>query len=356
MKIKFVYGCYFLMLLSFSCKEKHSKSAIDFTVSSFPKQYDMVDGKFLLEDKIDLIDPRWIRVHPDSFLVVQELGTSKMIKIIDLKTKKMQEILQKGKGPNELITAWGINIVGKDIWVFGGQLKKFIKLSYDDNREFFISDEVSLEDKSCMNGIALNDSVFAGIDLPSTKRVSFYNKKGNRFESFGEFPPYLENESKIEADNNIFQSNIIGVPSTNKLVLACNDIDVLEIYDTTKGLIKRLHGPEGITVSARYVDMGIGKMIKTTPRIRTFNNVIANSEEFCVGYIGYETEENKPSKTEDLYPKNIFCFSWDGKPKKNYRFNIPLFSFDFDWKGKMLYALTITPEPKIIVFNIENKL
>ncbi|MBG7630806.1 MAG: hypothetical protein IZT56_10265 [Bacteroidetes bacterium] len=344
------------LIICLSCNDKSSKSVTDFTVNSFSKHYTMTNGEFLLNDSIQLADPRWIRYHPDSFLVIQELGMPKMIKIIDLKTNKTQEILQKGKGPNEVINAWGINIVGKDIWVFGGQLKKFIKLSYDKNRQFYISDAVSFEDKNCMSGIALNDSVFVGMDLPSTNRLSFYNKKGKRFKTFGEFPPYLENDSKIDADNNIFKCNIIGVPTSNKLVLACNDIDVLEIYDSSKGLIKRLHGPKGIKVSARYVDIGIGKMIKTTPRIRAFNNVVANSKFFCVGYVGYETIKNERPKTEDVYPKNIFCFTWNGEPERSYSFDIPLISFDFDWEGKKIYALTITPEPQIVVFNIEDKI
>ncbi len=316
----------------------------------------MINGEFLLNDSIQLADPRWIRYHPDSFLVIQELGTPKMIKIIDLKTNKTQELLQKGRGPNEVIGAWGINIVGKDIWVFGGQLKKFIKLSYDKNRKFYISDKVLFEDKNCMSGIALNDSIFVGMDLPSTERLSFYNKKGKRIKSLGEFPPFLENDSKIDADNNIFKCNIVAPLSSNKLILACNDIDVLEIYDSSKGLVKRLHGPKGIKISARYVDVGIGKMIKTTPRIRTFNNIVANGKEFCVGYTGYETIKKVRSKTEDLYPKDIFCFTLEGEPKRRYSFDVPLFSFDFDWENKKIYALTITPEPKIIVFNIENKI
>ena len=104
----------------------------DFKTNSFPKHYVLNNGNYLENDSLLLGNSRWIRYHPDSFLIVQELGHDKMLKIIDLKTGKIQEILNKGRGPNEMVSAWGINVVDKDIWVYGGQLKKMLKLSYDE--------------------------------------------------------------------------------------------------------------------------------------------------------------------------------------------------------------------------------
>ncbi|MFV0503591.1 MAG: BF3164 family lipoprotein [Lachnospirales bacterium] len=315
----------------------------------------MGDGNYFLTDSVNLINPRWIRYHPDSFLVLQELGTDKMIKIIDLKTKKVQEIIQKGRGPNEMINAWGISIIGKDIWVFGGQIKKFIKLSHDETRKFHISDEVMLEDKKCLNGLALNDSVFVGLDLPSKKRLSLYNKEGKRTKVFGEFPP-IENSGKIEADNNIFTSKIAGNSKTNTVVVACSDVDILEVYDITKNSFKRIHGPEGIKIRAKKVDVGMGTMIRTEPRFLAYGDIITHDQGFFVGYTGFKPIKNGRRALEESFPRNVFSFSWDGIPKTKYVFNNPLFSFDLDKDNKKLYAITMTPEPKITMFDLNGKL
>ena len=353
MKLKVIYSLFIGVIFLQSCKKTHSDLEPDFKINSFPKHYVLNNGKYLINDSLLLGNSRWIRYHPDSFLIVQELGHDKMLKIIDLKTGKIQEIIDKGRGPNEMITAWGINIVDKDIWVFGGQLKKMLKLSYDEERQFYISDNLSLDDPTCLIGYALNDSTILGLCNPDTNRLTIYDRNKN-VNKIGEFP-LIYSSNQVEPNNDVFISFMAGGPN-NKVVLACTKTDILEIYDINKGLEKRIHGPRGIKIEAEAVDIGMGTIMKTTPPFRAFYNVVANEHEFCVGYIGYETVEGVKRSLEDSYPKRIFCFSWDGEPKREYVFDIPIVSFDFDWENKRIYALTVNPEAKIIVYDVNEKM
>ncbi|NMH89991.1 BF3164 family lipoprotein [Flavivirga algicola] len=353
MKLKVIYSLFVGVIFLQSCKKTYSGLEPDFKINSFPKHHVLNNGKYLINDSLLLGNSRWIRYHPDSFLIVQELGSSKMLKIIDLKTGKIQEIIDKGRGPNEMITAWGINIVDKNIWVYGGQLKKMLKLSYDEERQFYISDNLSLDDRTCMTGYAHNDSTIVGLCLPDTNRLTIYDRNKN-VNKIGKFP-LIYSSNQVEPNNNVFTSFIAGGPN-NKVVLACTKTDILEIYDINKGLEKRLHGPKGIKIEAEAVGIGMGTITKTTPPFRAFYNVVANAHEFCVGYTGYETIEGVKRTIEDSFPKRIFCFSWDGEPKREYIFDIPILSFDFDWKNKKIYALTITPEAKIIIYDINEKM
>ena len=353
MKLKVIYSLCIGVIFLQSCKKAHSGLEPDFKINSFPKHYVLNNGKYLKNDSLLLGNSRWIRYHPDSFLIVQELGHDKMLKIVDLKTGKIQEMINKGRGPNEMVTAWGINVVDKDIWVFGGQLKKMLKLSYDEERQFYISDNLSLNDKTCMTGYAHNDSTFVGLCLPDANRLTIFNRN-KEINKIGGFP-LLYSSNQVEPDNNVFASHMAGA-TNNKVVLACDKTDILEIYDINKGLEKRLHGPRGIKIEAEAVDIGMGQITQTKPPFRAFYNVVANEHEFCVGYTGYETVEGVKRTLEDSYPKRIFCFSWDGEPKREYVFDVPLLSFDFDWENKKIYALTITPEARIIAFDLNEKI
>lgn len=352
MKLKAICSLLIGVIFLQSCKKVNSDLETDFEINSFPKRYVLNNGNYLKNDSLLLGDSRWIRYHPDSFLIIQEMRNDKMLKIIDLKTGKVQEVLDKGRGPHEMVTAWGINIVDKDIWVYGGQLKKMIKLSYDEERKFYISDNISLDDPTSLVAHALNDSTIFGLCYPDKNRLTIYDRNRN-VNKIGGFPP-IYSSNKVEPNNDIF-SSFMAIGPDNKVVLACVKTDILEIYDLNEGLEKRLQGPRGIKIEAEVVDVGMGKITTTKPPFRAFYNVVANEQEFCVGYIGYETIEGVKRSLDDSYPKNIFCFSWDGKPKREYVFDIPIISFDFDWKNKKIYALTIDPEAKIIAYDISDK-
>lgn len=356
MKLKVICSLFMGVIILQSCKKENTYMETDFKISSFPKQYVLNDGNFLKNDSLLLGDSRWIRYHPDSFLIIQELGNNKMLKIIDLKTGKVQEIVEKGNGPHELISAWGINVVGKNVWVHGSQLNKMLKLSYDDQRQFYISDIFSLDDPTSLYSLALNDSTMVGLNYPDTSRLTIYDRKKN-VKKIGGFP-LIYSSNQVEPNNDVFNS-FMAVGPNNKVVMACEKTDILEIYDINKGLEKRLHGPKGIKIQAEVVDVGMGKINVTKPPFRGYYNVVANEHEFCVGYIGYEKIEGVTGGLEDILPKRIFCFSWDGKPKREYVFDIPLLSFDFDWENKKIYGLTLdleSKEAKIIVYNVNDKI
>ena len=104
----------FLLAIS-SCNVKPAKK-VDFSLESFKETDSIIKGEIYTNDKLFLGNPRWLKYHPDSFLVISELNnSSRFIKIIDLKKNEIQEMIPSGKGPGEMITAWGIGIINKKI-------------------------------------------------------------------------------------------------------------------------------------------------------------------------------------------------------------------------------------------------
>lgn len=339
-----------VVCIIYSCSNSKPDGA-DFKEESFRKTFLLAEGRMYKNDSLFIGHPTSIRFHPDSFLIVQCMSTQKLVKIVDLKSNIIQEVIPQGKGPGEIIVPWGIEIIGKDLYVFCGQLRKVIKLTPDINRKFKIAEEFSLDEKQTTRFYPLKTDLMVCLSKNGdAKRLTFLDNKGKIIKKLGDYPPLL-NSKEIKGDNNIFQSAISATPDGNKIVLACTLTDVLEIYDIDKGLEKRFQGPLGIHLTITKQTVGSGKMLHHEPAYMTYRNISANANEFWVDYNGYKLEKGKRPLVSETSPKQIFCFDWEGNPLRKIEFNFPFMAFDVDWNGKVLYSLAWQAEnPEIIAY------
>ncbi|PID92770.1 MAG: hypothetical protein CSA96_01565 [Bacteroidetes bacterium] len=329
-----------IVLLAFACSEKPA-SEIEFSFESFEKTDSLINGHTYQNDSLFLANPRWLKYHPDSFLVVSELSNaSKFIKIIDLKTSEIQEIISSGRGPGEMVAAWGLGVEKGKIWVFDPQLRKMIILNQNENRRFFIESEFCLEENSVLGAHVVNDSLIACLSGKGDKenRLTFCDFEGNTLRKMGDFPP-LKNDSEIDSDNDIFMSAISSIPNSSKLVLACVSTDIFEIYNCNKGLLRRVRGPLGIELTAYNVDIGIGYMTKVKPRYSTYYNIACSENDIWISYNGTEFSKTKQRTNDNAFPKTILCFTDKGKPKQVLNFRNSILYFDVDWKNETVFCL-----------------
>lgn len=351
MRLNYLLGISFVGLI-FACSNSKPDNA-DFTEESFPKTFFISEGRIYKNDSLFLGHPTLLRFHPDSFLIIEEYGTPKLIKIIDLKSGDIHEIIQQGKGPGEMIVSWGPEILGDSLYAFCGELRKVIIFAPDNKRKFILIDEFNLEEKASYRFYPLTPEMHVCLsNIGDERRLTFLDEKGKIIKKMGDYPSFL-NSDEIKPDNEIFLSSISSTPDGNKIVLACIRTDVLEIYDTYNGLIKRLQGPLGIKLSVSRHAFGNGYMNRVEPGYFTYSNVIANEHEFWVDYNGYKSEKGKQPSFLEQYSKQIYCFNWNGKPLKKIEFDFPIMTFDVDWVGKMLYTIIWKGEnPEIIVYSL----
>lgn len=349
-----VTAVFILVLLAYSCNQK-TNTKVDFTVETFHSINNVV-GELYQNDNLVLANPRWLKYHPDSFLVVSELNSgSKFIKIIDLKDGSIQEQIPSGRGPGEMITAWGLGIVGKKIWVFDGQLRKFCILEQDEYRKFSIQKEFSLIDKSALGACMINDSLIACLSgLGDKNRLTFYNSEGKFIKKLGEIPSILNN-NQISADNLIFMSSMANIENSKIIVLACVTSDLFEIYNFDKGMTKRIVGPIGIELTAKEVDVGIGFKTVIEPKYSTYYNVAATDTAIWISYSGYRFNDSEKRIPEKVFPKKIFSFSEEGEPNQILKFQNNMLYFDVDWNNEILYSLEIEDEiPVVKIYTLDN--
>jgi hypothetical protein len=288
----------------------------------------------------------WLRFHPDSFLIIQEYNTQKLIKIIDLKTNNIQELIPQGKGPGEMLVSWGIHIIGKDLFAFCAQLRKVIRLTPNDDRKFVIVDEYKLDLKNSTEFYPIDENLsvcLSGFDDDS--RLTFIDREGKIVKKLGDFPTF-QSVNNIKGDNDIFQSSITGSPNGNKIAVACRRTDVIEIYDLKNDSFKRFQGPIGIRLTV--TDQGIAKSL--SPGYFTYVLLIANDEEFWASYEGKKIPPRGTQlSTEEQLPKQIYCFDWSGQPLRKLILDYPFSGFDVDWGEMILYTLEIRDNYPVIV-------
>ena len=103
-----------LFIITITSCSRSTKDNGDFSDETIKTIIHLTDGKIYSNDSLFLGYPLWLRFHPDSFLIIQEYNTPKLIKIIDLKNNQIQELIPQGKGPGEMLVSWGIYIIGRD--------------------------------------------------------------------------------------------------------------------------------------------------------------------------------------------------------------------------------------------------
>ena len=349
----YIINLLLFLLLFCSCSTSKNSEA-DFTEESFNETIHLTDGVIYENDSIFLSKPTRLRFHPDSFLIFTDEGTN-LVKIIDLKRNTIQEIIKQGKDQGEMIKAFEIDILDKDVYVFCPILGKIIILTPDYNRKFQIKSEVNNIEKGINKLCPIKKDLFVCLSKTGDeKRLTYLNNIGEVKEKMGDYPP-LQNSEGLKGDNNIFQSFISASPSVNKFVLVCASTDVFEIYDIDKGLLNRFQGPVGIRLKVTEQNVGVGMGMHIEPRYLTYCMVTANEKEFWTGYIGFKFEKRQRPSISETSPKQIFCFDWEGNPLRKIELDFTFLGLAVDWDGKVLYLLEWEHEnPKIVSYSLNS--
>lgn len=336
-----------------SCGQRSGSGDL-FSEESFNTRIELGDGSQIVVDDLLLGHPTLIRFHPDSFLVIEEFGTPMLIKILDLKTHKVQEMIPRGRGPGEMLVSWGVEIIDRDIFLFCGQLRKIIILSPTDDRNFTIDNEFAIEERQTQRIHPLSRDMYVCLSsIGDEMRFTLLDSKGKIIKKFGEYPPFI-NDNEIKADNDIFFSSIGSTPDGKRLAAVCSKTDLFELYDIEKGLLKRYQGPLGLKISVEAQSVGTGFMLKPQPHYTTYHDVIAGKDEFWTAYIGYHFQKGKNQTLEEQCAKKLFCFDWQGTPLRMVILEYPAISFDIDWRNHIFYALVIRDNiPFLIEYSLD---
>ena len=346
--MKFLIRCSILVLILNSCQSEN-KEKLSFTSESFDTTIKFNEGIVLDINGSALGRPNNLVYHPKDYLICSDNISKQLLKVINVKTGGVQELINKGRGPKECIHIGSISIVNDDIWIYGRSLSKMLHLKLDSLGIFRIVDEfkISKQTSSC---IALTNKLFAGTSF-SEHRVSYYNRKGEFLYGTLDMPKEVSLKEE-QLPNVVFQTSITKTPNGKNVVLANQFIDVLECYSNSGDTTFVLSGPDGFKTSLKPRSNGGARSFPLYPQCFAYIQVAATDNEIWGSYIGIMLQKGSAPLGKNGFPNRIFCFTTEGEPKRKIKFDDRFISFAVDSKNAKLFCLMHEPDIRIVQYNI----
>lgn len=337
----------------FSACNVDTKDGLSFDLDSFEQRtLSRDEAELLMPDSLLLGRPTDIDMHPEGFLVIKDVATEHPVAIIDMENMSVQQMLTKGRGPNEVLSARDLCIYGEDIWVSSFMEGKVVRLTLEPNtRKFHVAEEFTLSEKF-MRALPLTETEFLIMsDATSGKRMEMVTHDGKILRAVGSFPE-IPTSGGFEINNAFVQSTITISPDRKHTALVCLSVDYIDIYDRDMKLAKRLRGPLGVECEFVAKEVPGGTRFFQEPTFNIYESSTSDDNAFYVGYKGVEIKT--PADFEiDTY--RILSFDWSGKPLTCYTLDTPVLCFDVDAENRKMYVVTKNPEtlePEILIYNL----
>ena len=291
-------------------------------------------------------------VKSDSLLIVQNIRTKNMLYVYNINSrKKVGEFISFGSGPDELLRIKNMQLVGKDLYITDSQKKSVNK--YDINDFHKITDnlvpiqKIAIED--FFYHLAYTDNGYVAIAMnPENKRLMYYNSKGEREFTAGEYP-YFGKELTVFENIEGFNSFIVISHQYKRIYLFGMATDLIEIYGFNGELVKRLHGPDQVFPQVKEVRStdGYSRMSGLGKSTFTFSHPIIIGDEIYVAYSGHQIIG------EESYPimNHILVFDLECNPVRRYELSKSIVAFTIDPETKKIYATSNIPEYHMVVFD-----
>lgn len=337
-----------LLILLASCqKEINYENATTFTIEDFGPNI-ALQGETVEFDH-PLLMPRRLLLT-DSMLLVENRHTKLLLHKYNLTSrKKTGECIPFGSGPNELTLFKHMQQDDSSIYISDGQLRTV--LVYDKDNLCYDSLPIPRQSVTIDDAISsvqhIPNGYVATTMNPFNQRLLFFNANGTVEETKGDYPVLAETMSGVEKVEG-FLAEVVYSPASRQIFLFYQQTDLVEIYDLTGNLIKRMHGPDQFFPHVKEKSLGDGYS-KVSPIHEKSKEgyfiPLAVGDEIYVAYSGALRENKRPDLT------TLLVFSAEGKPLRKYELSEPILTFVVDPQTKDIYATSDNPEYHLIKFS-----
>lgn len=304
-------------------------------------------GKVLEFDDL-IMRPSALQVY-DSILVTLEYGGEKLCNLYNLNTKKkIGERLKRGQGPNEMVMP---SFVGNN-----GTNVRLIDMATSVVYEYDLAEFVNNESPQPVKTVKLEESVNSGMQMVGNKYIGYpyfkqhrlyvFDGEGKKVAEFADFPQSTIKYSDMERTDAYYMG--FASNGADRIAICYYMTDLIEIYDASGNLLKRMHGPEQFFSHFKEVhDEGgvTSQQVRGKNRDAYFSPCGASSHLFVLYNGGYVDD-----KDHSPFCKQLFTFSWDGTPKSLYTLDDPIATFCVDEKRNKIYGVSNTPDIHIVEY------
>ena len=334
----------FCLFTLWGCKESYPNAEL-LKSSDFQK-------KASLQGEVLHLDSLWIASQiyiQDSILVVVETQMSPFVRLFNIKNgSKIGEFILAGRGPDELTACTQFQVTGDWIWaidmVQGKYLKYRKKETLQDSFEKPVA-SFTLRDINIMYPIIIGSNIVAGCNLSTDSLFFFFDLEKQTIDTHVGIPFPFNIKGLGILRWRSFEYRMIT--DEERIYVAYCHTDLIDIYDKTGLLIRRLWGPDHFMpdFEIRGVEnTGFMARPKEEARFSYFSPVIT-VDGLMVLYNGSLQKEHK-------YLNNkLFLFNSAGDPLIEFSLDTPIFNFYVDDTIKRIYGLTDNPDYQVICYD-----
>jgi hypothetical protein len=291
----------------------------------------------------------------DSVIITSDSGTECFIQCYNKTTgEKLTESLEWGNGPDDMTYITSFQKVQDRIFVFNSLQNKYMFFNLPElvtKRKTLPQTSVTINVAAVINALYYPPSLVIANTLDSGDCLfSIYNQNGEFIENKGSFPDDGKVYPSFFEKSMAFEYEMALNPVSKEIVICYKLTDLIEIYDTSFQLKKRIQGPDIFFPITNEVnnngDISAGSINGKTKE--AYGRPVATESEIWVLYSGNIMGE----KTNGYLKDKLFVFDWEGNPLRYYQLDIPVFRFDIDYDRHTIYAITDIPDFHIVNFKI----
>lgn len=339
----------YVAILAIACQPE-KKDGLTFNAETPLSVFKPENGRLIDIGDALLGSPLSLMYHPKGYLVFTDNQSEFMVKILDLRTGKMQELVRKGRGPHECLHVSTLSIVDNDIWAFGPQMKKMIQLSPDSLGHFSVVGETIMADQA-MHCVALSHDLFVGTSFTKA-RISYYNGQGAFMYSTTTMPKEIDVTESKAFPNMAFQTDLAVSPDGKKVLVANKFIDMIECYSDLGDSLFYITGPDGFRPELRKQENGGMSSFPLFPHCFAYTNIRTVGEEVWASYIGLMHDGQSQLNPTNSNPNIIYCFTSEGEPIRKLELDLKFVSFAVSPDRTKLYCLVHNPDVGIVEFDL----
>jgi len=319
---------------------------------------------------------------PGRLTVISEKGVLMCLELRDKSDKKwlhiysidsfklIKSVIKNGAGDGEMLGAFQLqydNRNGGEIYITDVQKQQIMVYKADsliggNERPFKIigkpfSGRISFSsNENRMSRAVVIDKSYNFVDIRQSalndSRLLF-NKYRSDFsvrDSFGLYPQTTE-EVPVHLLSQVLIGCLYGSSDNKYLVFTGLSTDYLSVYDTSGKMIASAIGPGELDVSYKIQKKGDGERIIPSSGHYGYGGYarIKNGAIYTL-YNGKSMNTSGPSS---YHSTDLFQFTYKLNPTTRYKLEIPIYSFEIDWRTKRLYGLSMEGlTPQLVFFQL----
>ena len=298
------------------------------------------------------------RIVPSSehLLVLDNIGDSVLHVISTSDGRRVQSQGRRGRGPGEFEGAWSLSRDPRDansVWVFDVSLSRLTRIDLARLDRSGSNPEILTlrADLVPVQPLWLSDSVLVSPNFSPRGRLLFLDRAGRLIRSGGEVPT----DSRGTPPGVLQQAwtgKLAVMPSGNRMVIATQFADQIEIYDAAGTLVRKVRGPFRFDPRFTVANAGDMQTMASDESMRIGYSDLAVTDEHIYALFSGRTREAFGGGGAP-FGRYVHVYDWDGNLVRTLELSTPVISLAISPDHKTLYGTRHDPEPAIMAFDLE---